>query len=120
MRKLNYLIALIVIAVFILVSCSPPPTPEAPAEEPPQEEGQVALVTGADPRGRGSGWFPMAGRRRGRGAKDEAALEQAVLDLFREQPRRGFKLKEIYSLFPSGPAQGACKVAGLPKPTGCV
>ena len=32
----------------------------------------------------------------------------------------GFKLKEIYRLFPSGPAQGACKVAGLEKPTGCV
>ena len=32
----------------------------------------------------------------------------------------GFKLKEIYGLFPSGPAQGACKVAGLEKPTGCV
>lgn len=32
----------------------------------------------------------------------------------------GFKLKEIYDLFPSGPAKGACKVAGLPKPTGCV
>jgi len=32
----------------------------------------------------------------------------------------GFKLKEIYKLFPSGPAKGACKVAGLPKPTGCV
>ncbi len=32
----------------------------------------------------------------------------------------GFKLKEIYGLFPSGPAKGACKVAGLPKPTGCV
>ena len=31
-----------------------------------------------------------------------------------------FKLKEIYELFPSGPAKGACKVAGLPKPTGCV
>jgi tRNA 2-thiouridine synthesizing protein E len=31
-----------------------------------------------------------------------------------------FKLKEIYDLFPSGPAKGACKVAGLPKPTGCV
>jgi len=29
-------------------------------------------------------------------------------------------LKEIYNLFPSGPAKGACKVAGLPKPTGCV
>jgi tRNA 2-thiouridine synthesizing protein E len=30
------------------------------------------------------------------------------------------KLGEIYELFPSGPAKGACKVAGLPKPTGCV
>lgn len=32
----------------------------------------------------------------------------------------GFKLKVIYELYPSGPAKGACKVAGLPKPTGCV
>ena len=32
----------------------------------------------------------------------------------------GITLKEIYVLFPSGPAKGACKVAGLPKPTGCV
>ncbi|SMB80189.1 tRNA 2-thiouridine synthesizing protein E [Desulfonispora thiosulfatigenes DSM 11270] len=32
----------------------------------------------------------------------------------------GLKLKEIYDLFPTGPAKGACKVAGLPKPTGCV
>ncbi len=31
-----------------------------------------------------------------------------------------FKLKYIYELFPSGPAKGACKMAGLPKPTGCV
>lgn len=31
-----------------------------------------------------------------------------------------FSLKEIYELFPSGPAKGACKVAGLHKPTGCV
>ncbi|HIC90800.1 MAG: TusE/DsrC/DsvC family sulfur relay protein, partial [Desulfovibrio sp.] len=23
-------------------------------------------------------------------------------------------------LFPSGPGKGACKMAGLPKPTGCV
>jgi len=29
-------------------------------------------------------------------------------------------LKQIYQLFPSGPAKGACKIAGLPKPTGCV
>ena len=32
----------------------------------------------------------------------------------------GFTLKQIYDLFPSGPAKGACKLAGLPKPTGCV
>jgi len=32
----------------------------------------------------------------------------------------GYKLKEIYELFPSGPGKGACKMAGLPKPTGCV
>lgn len=30
------------------------------------------------------------------------------------------KLARVYELFPSGPANGACKVAGLPKPTGCV
>jgi tRNA 2-thiouridine synthesizing protein E len=32
----------------------------------------------------------------------------------------GIDLKTIYKLFPGGPAKGACKVAGLPKPTGCV
>jgi tRNA 2-thiouridine synthesizing protein E len=32
----------------------------------------------------------------------------------------GFTLQEIYQMFPSGPAKGACKLAGLPKPTGCV
>jgi tRNA 2-thiouridine synthesizing protein E len=32
----------------------------------------------------------------------------------------GFTVKQIYELFPSGPAKGACKLAGLPKPTGCV
>ena len=29
-------------------------------------------------------------------------------------------LRRIYELFPSGPAKGACKIAGLPKPDGCV
>lgn len=32
----------------------------------------------------------------------------------------GFSQKEIYMKFPSGPAKGVCRVAGLPKPTGCV
>jgi tRNA 2-thiouridine synthesizing protein E len=30
------------------------------------------------------------------------------------------QLRQIYELFPSGPAKGACKLAGLPKPDGCV
>ena len=32
----------------------------------------------------------------------------------------GLRLKEIYELFPLGPARGACRVAGLHKPDGCV
>lgn len=30
----------------------------------------------------------------------------------------GFNLAHLYDLFPSGPSIGACKAAGLPKPTG--
>jgi tRNA 2-thiouridine synthesizing protein E len=32
----------------------------------------------------------------------------------------GIRLREIYELFPLGPARGACRLAGLPKPDGCV
>lgn len=32
----------------------------------------------------------------------------------------GLSLKRIYELFPSGPARGACRMAGVPKPIGCV
>jgi len=32
----------------------------------------------------------------------------------------GISLAMIYELFPSGPAKGACKVAGLKQATGCV
>ena len=31
-----------------------------------------------------------------------------------------FDLRKLLALFPTGPAQGACKVSGLPKPTGCL
>jgi tRNA 2-thiouridine synthesizing protein E len=32
----------------------------------------------------------------------------------------GFQLKHIYQLFPGDPTKGACRLAGLPKPTGCI
>lgn len=30
------------------------------------------------------------------------------------------RLGVIYELFPMGPAKGACRIAGLPRPDGCV
>ena len=32
----------------------------------------------------------------------------------------GFSLQKIYELFSNGPAKGACRVAGLPRPDSCV
>ncbi len=32
----------------------------------------------------------------------------------------GLRLREVYELVPMGPAKGACRIAGLPKPDGCV
>lgn len=32
----------------------------------------------------------------------------------------GIETKELYELFPKGPAKKASKIAGLPKPKGCV
>jgi len=51
----------------------------------------------------------------------EYYLEFGIAPMIRKLCKKtGFSLKEVYDLFPSGPAKGACKVAGLPKPTGCV
>ena len=48
-------------------------------------------------------------------------LESHVPPLVRKLCKQtGIQLKEIYELFPDGPAKGACKVAGLPSPHGCV
>ena len=48
-------------------------------------------------------------------------LEFGVAPMIRKLCKEtGFPLKKVYELFPSGPAKGACKLAGLPKPTGCV
>lgn len=32
----------------------------------------------------------------------------------------GVPTKELYQLFPKGPAKKAAKIAGIPKPTGCI
>jgi len=48
-------------------------------------------------------------------------LEFRVPPLIRKLCKQtGLPLKEIYGLFPNGPAKGACKVAGLPSAKGCV
>lgn len=48
---------------------------------------------------------------------EEKGLAPMVRTICKET---GLKLKDIYALFPAGPARGACRVAGLPKPDGCV
>jgi tRNA 2-thiouridine synthesizing protein E len=51
----------------------------------------------------------------------EYYLENNLAPMVRKMCKTtGFQLKYIFELFPSGPAKGACKVAGLPKPDGCV
>jgi dissimilatory sulfite reductase related protein len=48
-------------------------------------------------------------------------LEHDVPPLIRKLCKEtGFKLKEIFDMFPGGPAKGVCKVAGLPSAKGCV
>ena len=32
----------------------------------------------------------------------------------------GVSIKELYRLFPTGPAKTAAKIAGIPKPRGCI
>jgi tRNA 2-thiouridine synthesizing protein E len=51
----------------------------------------------------------------------EYYLEKNLAPMVRKMCKNtGFSLKRIFELFPSGPAKGACKLAGLPKPDGCV
>ena len=52
-----------------------------------------------------------------RAYQEEHGVAPMIRVLCRET---GLSLKEIYALFDKGPAKGACKVAGLPRPDSCV
>ena len=48
-------------------------------------------------------------------------LENGMCPMIRRLIKEtGFNLSRLYELFPQGPANSACKWAGVPKPTGCV
>lgn len=48
-------------------------------------------------------------------------LEFGICPMIRKMIKEtGFNLSKLYELFPEGPANSACKWAGVPKPTGCV
>jgi TusE/DsrC/DsvC family sulfur relay protein len=48
-------------------------------------------------------------------------LEFGICPMVRKLTKRtGVSLKGLWDLFPQGPANSACKWAGVPRPTGCV
>lgn len=55
---------------------------------------------------------------------DEYQIAPAVRILLKEMKKKfgadKGDQKYLYTLFPYGPAKQACKIAGLPKPTGCI
>jgi len=48
-------------------------------------------------------------------------FENGICPMIRRLIKRtGVSLARLYELFPQGPANSACKWAGVPKPTGCI
>lgn len=53
-------------------------------------------------------------------AREEYAKNNDAPTLRRITQQTNIPMKEMYTLFPDGPAKKAAMVAGLPKPTGCL
>jgi len=53
-------------------------------------------------------------------ARAEYAAHQATPNIRRIGSASGVSIKELYQLFPTAPARAVARVAGLPKPVGCV
>lgn len=52
--------------------------------------------------------------------REDAAREGQPPGLRRISKLSGVDMKELYKLFPKGPGKLAARIAGLPKPQGCV
>jgi tRNA 2-thiouridine synthesizing protein E len=52
--------------------------------------------------------------------REDAAREGTPPGLRRIAKLSGVEMKELYQLFPKGPGKLAARVAGLPKPQGCI
>ncbi len=52
--------------------------------------------------------------------REDAAREGTPPGLRRIAKLSGVDTKELYSLFPKGPGKLAARIAGLPKPQGCI
>ncbi len=52
--------------------------------------------------------------------RDEYEKEGDAPSIRKLTKQSGVATKELYSLFPKGPAKKAAKIAGLPKPKGCI
>ncbi len=52
--------------------------------------------------------------------RKEFAEKEDAPSIRRLTKESGVDTKELYSLFPKGPAKKSAKIAGLPKPKGCI
>jgi tRNA 2-thiouridine synthesizing protein E len=52
--------------------------------------------------------------------REDAAREGQSPGMRRIAKNSGVSMKELYELFPKGPGKLAARIAGLPKPQGCV